>query len=239
VGVKHRTAVVTATLILLAVVVPLAAANGPMGGTERLTVAMPPNGESIATRAPMPASSTVGTISVQEQSADENFFDSLTAYLTNKPTFGARAVSCVLMYAQLKTYSSKYMSYKITEPTLQDLFLDVCIQLALSISQQQGGAPRMLGKQSATGCRMTNLAVPVTITRSGSKYVASASGMSYTPKSSAARISCTHTASGMTITERPRSRTAKLATVAGPILGVGFSSASSSPGKLKIALGVR
>jgi hypothetical protein len=239
VGARHLYAATAAALTLLAVVVPLASAIGPMPGTENVKVALPPNGESIATRAPMPANSTTGTITVQTTSVDNTFFDHLTAFLTDKPTFGARAVSCILTYVGLKKYggTGRY-TYDVTEPTLQDLFLDVCIQLALTISQQTGGAPRMASSSAAARCTMTDLAVPVTITRTGSKYTAAVNGTSYTPKPKV-RVSCTHTATGMTITERARSPKAKLSSAVGPILGIGFASSSASPGTLKIALGVR
>ncbi len=238
-GAKRAAVLIGTALILLAVVVPLASATGPMPGTEKITVSVPPNGESITTRAPMPASSTTGTIDVSTKSQDNAFFDKLTTYLTNKPTFGARAISCVLMYTALKKFPNGQVDYKITEPTLQDLFLDVCIQLALSLSQQSQGAPHAAGAQATARCLSTTNAVPVTIAHSGSGYSATVSGTSYKPKRSALLISCTHTATGLKIVERPRSRKAKLATVIGPILDVGFSSGSTSSGKIKVALGVR
>lgn len=237
-GAKHRTAVVATALILVGVVVTLASAIGPMPGTEKITVNMPANGESITTRAPMPASSTTGTMDVTTKSQDNAFFDKLTTYLTNKPTFGARAISCVLMYSALKRFPNAHVDFEVTEPTLQDLFLDVCIQLALSLSQQSQGAAHAAGVQATTRCLSTTNAVPVTIARSGSGYSATVSGTSYKPKRSALLVSCTHTATGLKIVERPRSRKAKLATVIGPILGVGFSSGSTSSGKIKVALGV-
>lgn len=226
-------------LIVMAAVVPLASATGPMPGTEKISVSLPPNGESITTRAPMPASSTTGTINVATKSADDQFFDHFTAYLTQQPSFTARAVVCIMTYVGLKKYGGKgRFKYDISEPTLQDLFLDVCIQLALSISQQQGAAVHMAPAAATSKCTMTDLAVPVTITRSGSKYTAAVDGTDYTPKPKV-RVSCTHTATGMTITERARSPKAKLTSVVGPTLGIGFSSSSSSSAKLNVALGVR
>jgi hypothetical protein len=86
---------------------------------------------------------------------------------------------------------------------------------------------------------MRNAAVPVTITKTASGYQAVLNGKPYTSKPRRVRVSCTHTATGLKITEKARKAGGKLAKAIGPILGVGFSSTSQSSGKLKIALGVR
>jgi hypothetical protein len=211
--------VIAAALMVLAALVPLASANGPMAGTEKITVSVPPNGESITTRAPMPSGSAVGRITVGATSEDSDFFDTLTAILLNgKPSFGAKAVSCVLMYSALRQYHDASESFTAEDSTLDDLFLE-----GLSTAK----------------CGSAMKAVTVKISRSGSGYVATVSGTSYTPKRSALRISCTHTAHGLKATERAANRKTKLAAATGPILGIGFASTSSSAGKLKIALGVR
>jgi hypothetical protein len=211
--------VIAAALMVLAALVPLASANGPMAGTEKITVSVPPNGESITTRAPMPSGSAVGRITVAATSEDGDFFDTLTAILLNgKPSFGAKAVSCVLMYSALRQYHDASESFTAEDSTLDDLFLE-----GLSTAK----------------CGSAMKAVTVKISRSGSGYVATVSGTSYTPKRSALRISCTHTAHGLNAPERAANRKTKLTAATGPILGIGFASTSSSAGKLKIALGVR
>jgi hypothetical protein len=224
-------------LILVAAVTSSASAHGPMAGTEQVEVTLPADGSAVATRAPMPASSTVGTVKVTTKSTD--FFGKLTAVLASKPTFGARAVSCVLLYIGLQHSQDANADGTLEDATIQDLFLDVCVKLAIGMSQQAGAASHAPAASSNAKCGLTAAAVHVTITRSGSKYMAVMSGPSYTPKSSPLRISCTHTATGMSITERPRSRRAKLSQVTGPVLGVGLSSLSSSTGSVKVALGVR
>jgi hypothetical protein len=211
--------VIAAALMVLAALVPLASANGPMAGTEKITVSVPPNGESITTRAPMPSGSAVGRITVAATSEDGDFFDTLTAILLNgKPSFGAKAVSCVLMYSALRQYHDASESFTAEDSTLDDLFLE-----GLSTAK----------------CGSAMKAVAVKISRSGSGYVATVSGTSYTPKRSALRISCTHTAHGLNAPERAANRKTKLTAATCPILGIGFASTSSSAGKLKIALGVR
>jgi hypothetical protein len=232
--------VVVAALMVLAAVVPLASADGPMAGTEKIRVDMPANGESITTRAPMPSGSAVGRITVGATSEDSDFFDTLTAILLNgKPSFGAKAVSCVLMYSALRQYHDASESFTAEDSTLDDLFLDVCIKLSLCLSQPGEAARHAAGGPSTAKCGSAMKAVAVKISRSGSGYVATVSGTSYTPKRSALRISCTHTAHGLKATERAANRKTKLAAATGPILGIGFASTSSSAGKLKIALGVR
>ena len=210
-----------------------------MGGTENVTLTLPANSSGTVTRAPMPASSTVGTIAVKTTSADDGFFGRLTTVLTKKPNFGARAVACVLMYSALVNDEVDNAEYTITDTTLQDLFLHVCLRLALDMSQQSSAAPHAAGAAATAKCGMRIAAVPVTITRTATGYQAIVKGQSHTPKPLPVRVSCTHTATGLTITEKARKAGVKLSRVTGPKLRVGFLSKSSSSGKLKIALTVR
>jgi hypothetical protein len=234
-----RIAVLAATLGVVAFVVPLAGANGPMGGTENVTMDMPADGTGTATRTPMPASSTTGTVGVT--ASNDYLANSLTTFLlAQKPTRGARVVSCVLLTRTLLDGEDDdgEEDANVSDPSLQLLFLKVCIQMALQLSQS-GQSPRALGRLAAGGkCGIARKAVHVKITKTASGYQAVMSGMSYTPKSSALRISCTPTAHGLKATMRPKSRARKLAQVIGPKIGVGFWNRSSSAGKLKISLGV-
>jgi len=235
------TAVIAAAIVLAAVVAPLAGANGPMGGTENASLALPADGTATVTRAPMPASSTVGTVTVKATSDDHSFLDTLTTTLKeDKPTFGARAVHCVLLYARL--VSTKYTDVSGDEETahsLDDLFLHICLQIALSLSPQSGAASHAAGAATTARCGMRNAAVSVSITKTGSGYTAILHGTPHTSKPRRLRVSCTHTATGLKITERAHKARGKLAKATGPKLGVGFLSGSSSAGNLKIGLGVR
>lgn len=232
-----RLAVLATALVIVVLVVPLAGANGPMGGTENVNLTLPADGSGTVTRAPMPRSSTTGTITVATKSPD--FFDQLTTTLSgDKPTFGARAVHCVLLYAILVNGAyTPYDHLEENDHSLDDLFLHVCLQLALSLSQQ-GGAARNAAQTATTAkCGMRYAAVPVTITKTSSGYRATLNGTPHTSKPPHLRVSCTHTSTGLTITEK--ARRGKLSRAVGPILRVGFTSKSSSSGKLKIGLGVR
>jgi len=235
-----RAAVIAAAaMVLVAVVVPLASANGPMPGTEQLELTLPADGSGTATRAPMPADSTAATVTVNETSSDPSFESSLTEFLlAGKPTLGARVVQCVFLSVALTSLSDEEVGFEESGPVLQLLLLNVCIQTALKL-KQQGMAPHALGAPAAGKCGMTQKAVPLTITRTGSGYTATVSGMTSTSKRTALRIGCSTTAHGMKLSLRPKSRKAKLAKVIGPTVGIGFASSSSSPGKLQIALGVR
>ena len=86
---------------------------------------------------------------------------------------------------------------------------------------------------------MRNTVVPVTITKTASGYRAILNGTTHTAPPPRVRVSCTHTATGLKITEKARKAGVKLSGAIGPILSVGFLSKSSSVGKLRIALGVR
>ena len=113
-------------------------------------------------------------------------------------------------------------------PTIPILFLRVCIQLALSMSLPPSAARH--GAGAATGkCGVRNTAVAVTITKTASGYQATLNGTNYTAKPKLVRVSCTHTKTGLKITEKVRKPRGKLSRAIGPILGVGFASKSNSP----------
>jgi len=230
---------VALALLVSGVAVSLASAHGPMGGTEVTSIDVPANGSEIVTRSPMPSSSTSAYIGVTAPDSPSTIFDSLTQTLSSKPSFGQRAIVCVLIYSQLRHYGeTENKSYSVTEPTLQDLFLNVCIELALSLPETPSAAHEA-GRAATAKCGIADRAVHVTITRSGSGYSATTSGPSYVAKPPGLRVACTRTATGLTITEKPRSRHGKLVKVTGPTVGLGFVNGSSSPGKLKVSLGVR
>ena len=233
--------VIATALVIVALVVPLGEAHGPMGGTENVEITLPADGSGTAARSPMPATSTVGTVDVTEASDDQGFLDTLTTVLkADKPTFGTRAVHCVLLYAAVVNVDySDDSNDEETAHSLDDLFLHVCLRIALSLSQQSGAAPHAAGTATAAKCGVKNAAVSVTITKTGSGYKAILHGTPRTSKPRRVRVSCTHTATGLKITEKARKAKGKLAKAVGPILGVGFASRSSSSAKLKIALGVR
>jgi hypothetical protein len=235
-----RIVVIATALVIVALVVPLGEAHGPMGGTEIVNMNLPADGNGVAARSPMPATSTVGTVNVKETSDDASFLDTLTTVLKDdKPTFGTRAVHWVLLYAAIVNVEySDVSDDEETAHSLDDLFLHVCLRIALSLSQS-GAAPHAAGTATAAKCGVKNEAVSVTITKTGSGYKAILHGTPRTSKPRRVRVSCTHTATGLKITEKVRKAKGKLAKATGPILGVGFASRSSSSAKLKIALGVR
>lgn len=240
---RHRNAVVVVAIVLLAAVLASAAgAFGPTGGTENGSLTLPANGDGQAQTSALPSKVKQATVTVSpDTSSDDTVFDKLYTILSNKPTFGARAVSCVLGYASLVNGTSGTpASFTSNEPTLQLLFLHVCIQLALLMSIQQSGQTMHGLVQAADGrCPLTKQAVHVTITRSGSGYSATASGTSYTPKSVGFRVSCARTAHSVRFSLRPNSRKASLKSAVGPMLGIGFLSGSSSPGTVRFSFTVK
>lgn len=226
--------VLATVLVIVALVVPLAGANGPMGGTENVTMNMPADGSGVATRAPMPPSSTTGTVGVTATSDDSNFINALTSMLSSAPTRGARVITCVFLNAALANMLGE--DFTITDSSLQLLFIRMCLQLALNMQQPQGPSARR-GVVRAAGCSQQPISVPIRITKTASGYKATVKGTPSKPKNMRFRVACTRTAKSLKITLRPKTGT--LAKAIGPILHVGFISRSSSPGKLKIALGVR
>lgn len=238
-GAKWRiAAVVGASLVIVGAVAPLAGANGPMGGIEDVIMSVPSQGDGVATRAPMPADSTTGTVGVTATSDDPDFVKGMTEMLSEAPTLNTRVLTCVFLNTLLTRTYGESEDFSINEPTLQLLFMYTCIRIALDMQQAQGGAAPRLPSVLAAGCSQLPVAAPVHITKTANGYTATVSGASSKGKPKF-RATCKRTRKGLQTTVRSASRNGKLAKAVGPILSVGFASSSSSPGKLKIALGVR
>ena len=219
-------------------------AFGPSGGTETAELSLPPNSNGTAVTSELPSTVKQGTIRVTLDSNDTDFFDTLTGYLLKgKPTFGARAISCVLLYSSLVNEPDNETAFTIKEPTLQLLFLDVCIRLAATLPTHRRVARAEVGdvaSRAAATCRTASKGVALRIVRSGSGYAAKVRGKTFTPKgSSPIKISCRRSARALLISVRPRSRTATLRQVVGSNLGIGFSNPTSRPGHLRISFTVR
>lgn len=228
--------------ILVAAALPSASgAFGPNGGTEQGSLAMPPNGDGTSQTSALPTKVKQGTISVTASSSDTTFFDHLQEYLTSKPSYGARVIGCVLLYSHAVQggYPEATEDFTVTEPTLQLLFLHVCIQLARTLSQQAGAAPHALASSVLSSCPMAKRAAPVTIAHSGSGYSAHVNGMTTAPKSVGYRLSCSRTATSLKIAVKPTSRTANLKSAVGSKLEVAFQSGSSSSGTIKFSYTTR
>ena len=234
-----RISVAAVTLVVAAFLASAGLAFPPDGGTESGQLTLPPDGNGTAVTSTLPAKATQGTITAD--SSDSHFFDTVTAYLTAKPTYTARVVGCVKIYTGLVNPESAE-DFTISEPTLQLLFLHVCIQMATVLSKPPGGSRSFSSAASlaAGACKTKSEAVPVGISRSGSGYKAIVHGKPYTPKSrSPLLISCRRSAGSLTLSLRPRSRAAHLAQIAGPNLGIGFSSTSNQSGRLRFSFTVK
>ena len=235
---KRRISVAAAAIIVVASLASAGLAFPPGGGTESGQLSLPPNGYGTAVTSTIPPKATQGTITAD--SADSHFFDTVTAYIAAKPTYTARVVGCLKIYTGLVN-PDESEDFTISEPTLQLLFLHVCIQYATSISKPPSGRSFSSASRPAAGaCKTKSQAIPARISRSGSGYTAVVHGKAYTPKArSPLLVSCRRSAGSLTLSLKPRSRAAKLAQVAGPNLGIGFTSSSSKAGRLKFAFTVK
>jgi len=229
-----------ATALVCILVVPFAGANGGMGGTENVTLNLPIDGTGTVTRAPMPPSSTIGTVGVTATSNDDAFMNNLTQVLTSLPTRKSRVLGCIALNAYLAEAAGQSEDFEVDARTLQLLFLSACLRVALDLkqqAQQRHGAPAFAA--SATRCTKQPVKVPIHITKTASGYRMTVNGVTSKPTKMAFRVSCTRTATRLKTVVKSAVRGGKLSRVTGPKLGVGFLSTSSSSGKLKIALGVR
>lgn len=222
-------------------VVPLAGANGPMGGTETVSVTVPAGGTASVTRSPMPASSTTGTVGVTAKSDDADFFANLTAVLTSLPTRKSRVLGCIALNANVADAAyGNSENFEVDARTLQLLFLSACLRVALDMKQVAAARHGALAHAAtATKCSNQPISVAIHITKTAHGYKATVSGTTSKPKKMAFRVSCKKTAKSLQAMVTSMTLGGKLAKAIGPILSVGFASSSASSGKLKIALGVR
>jgi hypothetical protein len=235
---KHVGVLAVAIALSVASLPSAADAFPPNGGTETTKLSMPANSTGTAETSELPPKVKSGTIDVTLDSNDDAFFDTLTSYLLlSKPTFGARVISCVFLYAGLLNSSTSEANITIKEPTLQLLFLNVCIRLAAVLSK-----PRTTQSTGSTaaGCRTTSKAVAARITRWGSGFAVTVSGKAFTPRSrSPVLISCRRSARALSISMRPRSKAATLQQVVRSKLGIGFSNLSTHSGRIGISFTVK
>lgn len=230
-----------AVLVGVVVGVPLARANGGMGGTENVTLNLPADGTGTVTRAPMPPASAVGTVGVTATSNDDTFMNNLTAVLTSLPTRKSRVLGCIALNSYLADAAyGNSENFEVDARTLQLLFLSACLRVALDLKQQAAARHGALAHAAtATKCPTQPVTVPIHITKTASGYKMTVNGTTSKPKAMAFRVSCKKTATSLKTTIRPSARHGKLAKAIGPSLGVGFISGSSSSATLKIKLGVR
>jgi hypothetical protein len=238
-GAKCWITPVVVTITLGVAALPSAAqAFGQNGGTETGTLSVPANGMGVESTDTLPAKVKRGSIVVNNTSNDTTFFDAVTESLTAKPTLGARVITCVLVYANLKAYPDSTIGFSLKDPFLQDLFLQVCLRMAFILSPPPPPAAD-LARPAAGSCGMTSKADGITISRSGSGYSATVSGKTHKPKRrSPVIVTCKRSGSSLTISVRPRSRKATLKQVIGPKLSLGVLNPSSRSGKLNISFTV-
>jgi hypothetical protein len=225
-------------LVSVALVVPLAGANGPMGGTEIVTLNMPADGTGTVTRTPMPPSSTVGTVGVTATSSDDTFMNNLVQVLTSLPTRKSRVLGCIGLNAYLADAAGHSEDFEVDARTLQLIFLSACLRVALDL-KQQAGTPGTLARAPAAACSQSPVSLPIHITKTAKGYKAIVKGTTSIPKKMAFRVSCKRTKTSLKTTIRSTKRGGKLSKAIGPILSAGFASSSASSATLKIALGVR
>jgi hypothetical protein len=227
-------AVVGAAMVALAPAPPAARGSGPKAVAANfpssVEVGVPGPGDATVTSPTLPATAKRATITVTpDTSADARLFDLLTEELTSKPTRGARVIACVLIYASVAASApDEDVAFGLTDPTLQDLFLHVCLRLALALPTQHkaSSAPSSASKAS---CSRVDKAIGVRITRSGAGYRAQVEGRTHKPRGrSSLVISCQHKGKGLQITIRPRLRGRTLQQAVGSTLGIGFTNPTTS-----------
>lgn len=224
------------SIAALAVALPaLAGAWPPNGGTETSKLTLPANGDGTSQTSNLPPKVEKGSFFATSTSTDSKFFDEVTAMLTSKPTLTARVVTCAIIYSNLVTYppDAGVEDYIEDEPTLQLVFLHVCIHLARSLSTQPPAAHRFVAAK-AGACPVAMRGAPVKITRTASGYRAVVHGQVTKPKSLGYRMTCKRTSRSLAISVKPKSAKATLARAVGTKLELGLLSASSAPGTVKI-----
>ena len=228
---QRRLAVVVALVAFGALASP-AAARLP----AKIDLTVPPGGNAMATSPTLPADVKQGTITVKPDDGDADLFNRLTGILSGTPTKGLRALTCVLIAFQIvdrEGEGSLPVSFDEDDSTLQLLFLNACLKLALSLPSTQA-APR--AATAATGpCARMRTAVGMKVTRSGGRYRAHVEGTPHKPTGrSALIVSCRRVGNGMKVTMRPRSRRRTLRSVAGSKIGIALASPADATKSVRV-----
>jgi hypothetical protein len=215
-------------------------ATGPC--SESGSIALPPGSYGSQSTDTVPNGSTQAVATVGSTNTDVedlNAFDDTWESVTDafpklsviKSKLVRRVITCAVLArgaAQLH-YSSNFNASEEVNGTADAYYqavLGVCIQIAVAGQRDLRGAPR--AASASTRCSTVLVAVPVELQRTATGYRAVARhvrtrrGSSRGPLS----VSCSSSPTGMAITLKPRSATAKLRQVIGPRLNVGFSNAS-------------
>ena len=177
------------------VAVPLAGANGGMGGTENVTLNLPADGTGTVTRSPMPPSSTVGTVGVTATSNDDTFMNNLVQVLTSLPTRKARVLGCIGLNAYLADVAGHSEDFEVDARTLQLLFLSACLRVALDLKQQAAARHGGLASvATATRCTKQPFRVPIHVTKTASGYTMTVHGVTSKQTKVSVRVMRTRTA---------------------------------------------
>jgi hypothetical protein len=151
-------------------------------------------------------------------------------------TFVKRVITCAV-YARAIDVANAYFSdskpasAEVYDPTLYTLALRACLevvvaaQLPVKASADATGTTGVTGPPRVTSrCGQVMISVPIMVERAGTGFkwevTGSASPARGRPPLS---VSCKPTSSGLVLTAKPKRRGAKLVTVAGPKLNVGFA----------------
>jgi hypothetical protein len=226
---------------------PAAVACNSTGCTEtsQLTVPAGGSGETLTDR--IPPGATKGSITIKPTDpGDQQVFDSLVdSLLENNPGLipvklnrrSQRILSCV--YVSYLPFLSNFPdSAPLASASIaQAMFLDACLQLALSFPPMPPAARSARSAKAA--CARFDAAVTLQVTHRRSGYSGTMIGKARRPSGrSPAVISCRRSGGGLRIDIRPRRRGQKLRKVIGPKLGVAFRNPTNKPVTVRTALTV-
>jgi hypothetical protein len=205
------------------------------GFPSSINVAVPPGGDASVVSPALPPSATQATVTAAPtNAAGADPFAALTSVFAQLPTRGARFVQCILIYQDLVNVTDGDYVFGLDDPTLQLLFLHVCVQMALRLPT----SPVQGARAAAAGCSEIPRAISITISKSGGMYHAQVSGVTHKPSGRLPfTVACRHRGSGLQFTVKPRKRGRSVRSVVGPTLGIGYASHATTGASVSVHTG--
>ncbi len=239
---RHHWPVLSAVFTALLVLAPPALARPDLGGPTAVAakfpagidVSVPPGGSATVGSPPIPL--TMGSLVMDvAPEKDDEAFNSLRLFLSEIPTPGKRILACAFIFRGIVhglDDDSFQVKGSVDDAPLALLFMSMCAQLAVSIDN---GPPKAAA--AATGCSQQRRQVAISISRSGSRYSGSFDGtVQRSTKRPPLRITCKRKGTGYSIRVRPRKKGARLRSVTGSRVRLGFQSpaSTSSPARMRV-----
>ncbi len=185
---------------------------------------VPANGYGEVTSSEVPGTANQGTIRVDPTKGDERVFKELELVLAGLPKKGSRVLLCVALATTSSSINDDAaLDYSVADESLVVLFVEACVQLALSLPTPASTASTHAATSTPRRCFSVEKEIKIKVTHTKSGYTMHVKGRTHKPTHKApALISCKRKQKGVLLTLKPRKKGNTLRQAVGTNLGIGF-----------------